>query len=1062
MGGRYFISHSGVDGVDLALRLADLLVAGPPSYPVWLDKRDLRAGPDYRRQIRDAIQDCAGLLFLMTMDAVQDNSSCTPEWTLALKCKKPVIPLLIDAGAEFPFELSSRQYIDFSDGFDRGLARLRVLLGGIGSPERVLMDLRDQLAEAERDLPRAGPARRPRIEQDIADLRQRVADQRRLLADPGAATRRTQQRIAAGMERQRRPERPDAGPARARFVNSPPVVAPGYFQDRYVESELAAAFLRADDLRIMTVVGRGGVGKSAMVCRLLKALEGGRLPDDLGELAVDGIVYLSPAGAHPVNFPNLFADLCRVLPAETAGELRLRYREPQQSPSALMRALLDAFPAGRVVVLLDNAEDVIDASSSAFAITDAALDEALRALLSAPAHGVKIIMTTRVAPRALLLVQPQRQRRLDLDDGLSSPYAEQVLRARDPDGRLGLRDAPDELLDRARQRTRGYPRALEALAAILAADRDATLPELLAEPVQLPENVVEALVGEAFSRLDAAAQQVMKALAIYAPTPVPPVAVDYLLQPYEPAVDAAPVLRRLVNMQFVHRDAGLYRLHQVDRDYALGRVPAGEPGDRDAGPAPFTQSALRHRGAEYFEQIRTPREAWKTLADLAPQFAEFDLRYAGGDYDTAAQVLLDIDHDYLSRWGHYRLSAGMHERLAGHLDDPWMDATSRNRLGSCWWSLGDIHRAIDLREQALAIFRASGDRLDEATVLNNLGLCHYDLGDIHRAVDFYEQALALYTEGGDLRAQAGTLGNLATSRSLIGQVPEALELCERALAIDREAGDLQGQAADLCLLGNARRDLGQPERAADAYRQAAATARQIGYRYGQAFSLAGLADVHRNLARWGQAIEYARQAADLADAISNAQAQSRIGCGLARIQLLTGDPAAALQTASSARGPDYLPGRAELSLMLGVARLRLGQPAAASPEFRDAISQADELLRLTSDAYAALDIRALALCGLALTAAAGRTAAAAAGRTAAAGSGAAAGAGGTAAGAGGTAAGGPGTAPAIAAFRAARAICSAEGIVSRVLALFDVIAAADDAGILAGIRPEAAGRRSEP
>ena len=65
----------------------------------------------------------------------------------------------------------------------------------------------------------------------------------------------------------------------------------------------------------MTVVGRGGVGKTAMVCRLLKALEAGRLPDELGELAVDGIVYLSPLGAHPVSFANLFADLCRLLPA---------------------------------------------------------------------------------------------------------------------------------------------------------------------------------------------------------------------------------------------------------------------------------------------------------------------------------------------------------------------------------------------------------------------------------------------------------------------------------------------------------------------------------------------------------------------------------------------------------------------------------------------------------------------------------------------------------------------------------------------------------------------------
>jgi hypothetical protein len=155
-----------------------------------------------------------------------------------------------------------------------------------------------------------------------------------------------------------------------------------------------------------------------------------------------------------------------------------------------------------VVVLLDQLEDLIDTSAGDFPITDAALDEGLRALLAAPAHGVKIILTTRVAPRALLLAQPERQRRLDLDQGLGSPHAEHVLRARDPDGRLGLKTASDELLDQARQRTRGYPRALEALAAILAADRNTTLPELLTQTARLPDNVVETLVGEAFNRLD--------------------------------------------------------------------------------------------------------------------------------------------------------------------------------------------------------------------------------------------------------------------------------------------------------------------------------------------------------------------------------------------------------------------------------------------------------------------------------------------------------------------------------------------------------------------------------
>lgn len=88
---------------------------------------------------------------------------------------------------------------------------------------------------------------------------------------------------------------------------------------------------------------------------------------------------------------------------------------------------------------MDNAEDVIDARTGEFGITDAALDEALRALLSVPAHGVKVILTTRVAPRGLLLVQPERQQRLDLNEGLGSPYAEQVLRARDPDGRRRFR-----------------------------------------------------------------------------------------------------------------------------------------------------------------------------------------------------------------------------------------------------------------------------------------------------------------------------------------------------------------------------------------------------------------------------------------------------------------------------------------------------------------------------------------------------------------------------------------------------------------------------------------------
>ena len=1020
MDGHYFVSYSRVDGAQFAGRLYNQLVGGRPSYPVWLDTADAQPGADWDAQIAEAIQTCRGLLFVMSTDSVQEHSLCKSEWVWALKYKKPVIPLRADRGGELPFRLSSREYVDFSHGFEIGLARLRSYLDSVGSPRWVLRELRDQLTEAERELPRADPERRPRIEQDIADLRKRIADQQGLVADPEGAARRTEERITAGLDQERHPDRPEVPPTRAKFVNAPPVAAPGYFQDRHVETELIADFLRAPHERIVTVVGRGGVGKTAMVCRLLKGLEGGRLPDNLGELAVDGIVYLSPGGAHPVNFPNLFTDLCRLLPQDDADRLMQRYRDPQQTPTTLMRALLDTIPAGRVVVLLDQAEDFIDSSDDGFLITDTALDEALRALLNAPVHGVKVIMTSRVAPRTLLLTQPERQRRLDLDSGLGSPYAEQVLRARDPDGRLGLKTAPGDLLAQARERTRGYPRALEALAAILAADRDTTLPELLAETAALPDNVVEVLVGQAFNRLDPLAQQVMQALAIFN-APVPPVAIDYVLQPYRAAIDAAPVLRRLVNMQFVRRDGGRYYLHQVDRDYALSRVPRGTAADRETDPPPFTQQALRHRGADYFEQTRTPRQDWKTLDDLAAQLSEFELRYQGEDYDTAARVLFAIDCEYLLPWGHYQMLGEMHRRLLGQLDDSTADAQCKNVLGMCYWRQGQFEAAIDMHQQALTGARQADDRLNELVAVGNIGICYQELGYFVRAIEFLQATLDMTREMGSRVNESGVLGNLSICHHKLGDFDQAVDVCLQATAIAREVRETNLEACGLSFLGDCYRDLGRLTEAVSHYGQALAISRAEGYRYEESYALIGLADCQADLGAWREAAEHSQQAMDVADTIGNSEVQNGARQALARVRLLSGDPGAAEQAALAAQYHPYPSGSVRGPLLLGVARLRLGQPAAAARAFGNAVTHAGELIQRAEKAFAQHDMRGLALCGMALTGEPGRVAEAAA------------------------------------AFRAARAITSVPGAVSQVLGLFDVLATADDGGVLAAVRPAAAG-----
>jgi TIR domain len=132
--GHYFVSYSRVDGGHFARRLADQLTAGPPSYPAWLDVRDIRPGQQWDDQIAEAIQTSRGLLFVMTPDSVGSTSGCKPEWGWALKHKIPVIPLQVDPEPDPPFQLQWRQYIDFTGGFDAALAQLRLYLGDADSP----------------------------------------------------------------------------------------------------------------------------------------------------------------------------------------------------------------------------------------------------------------------------------------------------------------------------------------------------------------------------------------------------------------------------------------------------------------------------------------------------------------------------------------------------------------------------------------------------------------------------------------------------------------------------------------------------------------------------------------------------------------------------------------------------------------------------------------------------------------------------------------------------------------------------------------------------------------
>ncbi len=1030
--GHFFISYAPTDGADFAAALSRAL--NEAGTPTWFDGHLAPDSPP-QQQIKTALETCAGLLLILTPNSNEKFAGCAAEWGQALSYKKPIALLRLNRETDAPYRLRDHPNFDFSgaasagsgSAFDAALRRLRQHLANLDAPAGQVQQLKARLATAHADLRLArDPQRRARVQKDIDEWKQELKILKKIAADPAAAIEETRRSIAAGIERARQPAARPARLKRSKFINPPPMNVPGYFQDRFDETKRLGEFLKDPALRLLIVIGRGGIGKTALVARLLEHLQRGELPDGIGRLPVDGIVYLSDAGARPLTFPNLFSDLSQLLPAETAQTLNALYRNPHTSTRDKMAALLSSFALrpsslGKaegddgprpVIVLLDNFETRLTPDH---ALNDAELDEGLRALLRLPPHRVKAIITTRVPPKDLMQEQPQYQVPLFLERGLDSPYAENLLRKRDPDGVLGLKNAPDALLRRAKTRVRGYPRALEALSAALVADRDADLEDLLAAAqTALPDKVVEVMAGEAFNRLPPAAREVMSALAIYN-RPVSAVAVDYLLEPVRPAANSAPILKRLFNMNFASKESGQYYLHPIDRAYALSRIANSErrvTNDERRATSGKTRNLKPEtrnwyaRAADYYKTTRKPRAEWRSLNDLAPQLAEFDLRCQAGDFDAAARVLTEIDFDYLLPWGHYRLMIDLHTQLQGKIEDATLQQLSIGRLGEAYRHIGQAQQAIIYYRQALESARTSKNKWSEGAWLGKLGLAYRDIGKTHRAIKYYQDALRIARATGDRRREGKHLVNMGNAYSALGETRRAIEYYERALTISRIIGNRWGEGSDLGSLGGAYSVLGETRRAIKYYKDALRIARAIGDRRGEGVRLDNLGLAYSNLGETRRAIEYYKKAIanaveigngkgeatrwgnlgqalldqnhlkeaaqsfqtaiQIADKLNFPQAKNYAYSGLAQAHLYANNLPAARAAIEAAWRYDVPQNNHNAAALRGVIALQQGEATVAAQAFSQTLALADDLLAKTPQLYEALYAKGLALCGLAL------------------------------------------------------------------------------------------------
>ena len=206
---------------------------------------------------------------------------------------------------------------------------------------------------------------------------------------------------------------------------------------------------------------------------------------------------------------------------------------------------------------------------------------------------------------------------------------------------------------------------------------------------------------------------------------------------------------------------------------------------------------------------------------------------------------------------------------------------------------GEHATALAVAQECAALFGALGDTLGRCTALTVIGNAQKALGRYAEAQDSHLAGLTLAREAGDQRRVTVSLNNLGTLAHDRGEYDAALGHYAASLAIKQQIGDGRGEALTRMNLGGVENDLGRYAQAEQHLRAALAGFRAVGESSPTAFALAMLAEAELGLGRADAASAAATEAVKLAREVDYRPA---IGLALARlgeVALARGDRSAA-------------------------------------------------------------------------------------------------------------------------------------------------------------------------
>ncbi|NET28127.1 CHAT domain-containing tetratricopeptide repeat protein [Okeania sp. SIO1I7] len=215
-------------------------------------------------------------------------------------------------------------------------------------------------------------------------------------------------------------------------------------------------------------------------------------------------------------------------------------------------------------------------------------------------------------------------------------------------------------------------------------------------------------------------------------------------------------------------------------------------------------------------------------------------------------------------------------------------------LGRVYSDLGKKQKALNYYQQALPILQQVGNKDGEAATLNNLGFVYDSLGEKQKALNYYNQALPLRRQVGDKGGEARTLNNLGGLYHSLGEKQKALNYYNQALPLRRQVGDKGGEARTLNNLGAVYDNLGEKQKALNYYQQALPILQQVGDKGTEATTLSNISAVYDNLGEKQKALNYLQQALPLKRQVGDKGGEARTLNNIGRVYDSLGEKQKAL------------------------------------------------------------------------------------------------------------------------------------------------------------------------